>query len=204
VTKRDRREYHKKWYEKNKERISKQQKEYYEKNKERILKQQKGYVKEYYEKNKERISKQQKEYYEKNKERLKEYYEKNKERKKEYDKKHYEKNKERINERKKECRTQQPAAVYKITNIKTGTTYIGQSTAYRNRWANHKWNLRHNRHGNKQLQEDWDKYGEEAFIYEVIEKLPCDISRDVLLKKESEQIKKYLNEGKRLYNKEGG
>jgi len=47
------------------------------------------------------------------------------------------------------------------------------------------------------------KCGEEAFIFEVIEELPCDTEQDVLLKKESEQIKKHLNEGKELYNKEG-
>ena len=46
------------------------------------------------------------------------------------------------------------------------------------------------------------KYGEEAFIFEIIEELSCDTSKDVLLKKEKEYIKQYLKEGKALYNKQ--
>jgi len=183
-----------------KEEKAKYDKEYYEKNKER--------KKEYYEKNKEHRKEQMKKYYENNKERKKEYnkeyFEKNKEEKAKYDKEYYEKNKERINENNKEYWKNQPAAVYKIRNIKIGTVYIGQSSTYSKRWHTHKSRLRNNRHENLQLQEDYNKYGKEAFVFEVIEELPCDTSRDVLLTKESEAIKKYLNEGKKLYNKEGG
>ena len=154
-----------------------QKKEYYEKNKERI----KERVKEHYEINKERILKEQRERYEKNKEQIKEYYEINKERIKEY----YEK---------------QPAGTYRIINTENGRPYIGQSSGYYHRWRTHKSALRHNKHGNKQLQEDYNTYGEEAFVFEVIEELPCDTSKGVLLKKESEQIKKHLREGKNVYN----
>ena len=134
----------------------------------------------------------------------KEYYEKNKEKIKEHVKEYREKNKEKIKEHMKEYMAQQPAAIYKITNTKTGTIYIGQSTGYRQRWGNHRYELRHNKHNTPQLQEDYNTYGEEAFAFEIIEELPCDTSRDVLLKKERAQIKKYLNEGKKLYNREGG
>ena len=60
--------------------------------------------------------------------------------------------------------------------------------------------MRSGRHGNKKLLEDYNTYGEEAFVFEVIEELPCDTSSDVLLKKEAEQIKKHLREGKDVYN----
>ena len=146
-------------------------------------------TKEYREKNKEHIKKYNKMYHEKNKERIKK-------RKKEY----YEKNKERF----KEYQKQLPSAVYKITNTKTGTIYIGQSTQYQSRWNCHKSHLRYNKHETPQLQEDYNTYGEEAFVFEVIEELPCDTSPDVLLEKEGEQIKKHLREGKELYNKLGG
>ena len=173
------------WREKNKERI----KEYREKNKERI----KEYKKEYREKNKEHVKQYMKQY-------NKEWYEKNKEHVKQYQ----EKNKEHMKQYKKEYRENLPAGIYKVTNTKTGTIYIGQSTSYPRRWHHHKHHLRTNKHKNKQLQEDYNTYGEEAFVFEVIEELPCDTSRDVLLEKERAQIKKHLNEGKKLYNEKGG
>ena len=127
-----------------------------------------------------------------------------KEEKAKYDKEYREKNKERKKEYMKEYAAQQPAAIYKITNTETGTIYIGQTTKYLYRRNCHKSRLRNSKHRNSQLQEDWDKYGEEAFVFEVIEELPCDTSSGVLLKKESKAIKKHLNEGKKLYNERGG
>ena len=131
---------------------------------------------------------------------MKEYREKNKEHLKEYNKEYQEKNKERIKEQRKEYRKKQPAGTYRIINTENGRPYIGQSSGYPVRWSQHKSTLRRNIHDNKELQEDYNTYGEEAFIFEVIEELPCDTSRDVLLKKESEQIKKHLREGKNVYN----
>jgi len=90
----------KKHYEKNKDKIRKNQKEYREKNKDKR--------KEHYEKNKDKIRKNQKEYREKNKDKREEHYEKNKDKiRKYYEKnkdkirKHYEKNKDKINERRR-------------------------------------------------------------------------------------------------------
>ena len=78
--------------------------------------------------------------------------------------------------------------------------YIGQSTQFKKRQADHKSRLRGERHENTKLQEDYNTYGEEAFVFEVIEELPCDIQPEVLLEKERAQVKKYLDEGKKLYN----
>jgi len=69
MTKEKRREYDKKYYEKNKDKIKKRWKEYCEKNKDKIKEYTKQYMKDYNEKNKERA----KEYYKKNKEKRKEY-----------------------------------------------------------------------------------------------------------------------------------
>jgi hypothetical protein len=91
-------EYHKEYYQKNKERIAEYKKEYKQKNKERIAE----YSKEYKQKNKERIAECDKEYYQKNKERIaeyhKEYKQKNKGRIAVYKKEYYQKNKERVKE----------------------------------------------------------------------------------------------------------
>ncbi len=63
MTKEERREYNKKWYEKNKERLLKKQREYNEIHKEEKAEYDKEYRKEYREKNKEKIREQKKEYY---------------------------------------------------------------------------------------------------------------------------------------------
>ena len=83
----------KRYYQKNKERISKQKKEHYQKNKESL----KEYGKEYYQKNKEKILEKKKEYSQKPevKERVRIYL-------KEYHKEYHQKNKERINKIKRE------------------------------------------------------------------------------------------------------
>jgi len=94
-------------------------------------------------------------------------------------------------------------SIYQIVNMKTERLYVGESAGViGDRWVHHKSHLRRQKHGNSQLQEDWNKYGEEAFIFEIIEELSCDTSKDVLLKKEKEYIKQYLKEGKVLYNKQ--
>ena len=185
MTEEERKQYNKEYYEKNKEYHKKYGKKYREKNKEQI----KERMNKYNEKNKERVSKRQKEYYEKNKEKIAEN-----------GKKYYEKNKEKLKQYQKEYHKKQTAGVYKITNTKTDMIYIGQTAQFKKRQTDHKSRLRKKKHTNIQLQEDYNTYGEEAFVFEVIEELPCDTSPDVLLKKEAEQIKKHLREGKDIYN----
>ena len=59
--------------------------------------------------------------------------------------------------------------VYKITNIVNDKFYIGSSKDVKSRWKQHRDKLRENRHGNAHLQNAWNKYGEENFLFEVIE-----------------------------------
>ena len=58
----DRKEYQKEYYQKNKEKLQKQNREYYHKNKEKINKQHREYLKEYRQKNKEKLKAKDKEY----------------------------------------------------------------------------------------------------------------------------------------------
>jgi len=111
-------EWHKEYYENNKDEILERQKTNYENNKEIILKKQSEYYQnnkeiilkkqsEYYQNNKEENAEYQKEYRESNKEKIaeqkKEWYEANKEKTAEYKKEWYEANKEAIAERKKQA-----------------------------------------------------------------------------------------------------
>lgn len=62
--------------------------------------------------------------------------------------------------------------VYAIHNLVTGKKYIGQSVSIKNRWRKHLLELRNNRHHSKHLQHSFNKYGENVFIFGIIEE--CD------------------------------
>ena len=59
--------------------------------------------------------------------------------------------------------------IYKITNLKNNKGYIGQSTDIKTRWKNHKLELKNNAHRNSHLQNAFNKYGEEAFEFRILE-----------------------------------
>jgi group I intron endonuclease len=61
------------------------------------------------------------------------------------------------------------SGIYKITNIKNNKFYIGSAINISRRWYEHKNNLKYNRHCNRILQNSFNKYGYENFIYEVLE-----------------------------------
>jgi group I intron endonuclease len=56
-----------------------------------------------------------------------------------------------------------------ITNLINNKKIIGQSKDIESRWSKHKGNLRKNKHENNHLQKAWNKYGEENFIFEILE-----------------------------------
>ena len=130
----------------------------------------------------------------------KENTEKERQRHKQYRKENPEKVKQYYKQYNEKYRKNLPAAVYKIENTKTGQVYIGQTTQYKQRWGNHKSRLRHNKHRNPKLQEDYDKYGLDAFEFKIIKEFPPDTTSDVLLKEEEKMITEYNQRGKNLYN----
>ena len=151
----------------------------------------KQYDKQYYQDNKEHIKQYNKQYYQDPD---------NKEHKKQYNKQWRQDNKEHNKQVRKQYYQNLPAATYLIMNTINGKVYIGQSTQYSRRWTTHKRNLRKNKHENKHFQQDWNEYGEDAFVFEVIEELPPDTSSELLLEKEREQIIEHLKRDVILYN----
>lgn len=59
--------------------------------------------------------------------------------------------------------------IYIIINLLNGKRYIGSSKNLYNRMHEHLHNLSHNKAHNKHLQASWNKYGEEAFQYGILE-----------------------------------
>lgn len=61
------------------------------------------------------------------------------------------------------------SGIYRILNTVDKKLYIGSSFNIYNRWKQHKYNLNKNKHVNKHLQRAWNKYGEDVFLFEIIE-----------------------------------
>lgn len=61
------------------------------------------------------------------------------------------------------------SGIYKIQNICNGKFYIGSTKNLQHRKTNHFAELRRNNHGNKILQNSFNKYKEESFVFEVLE-----------------------------------
>lgn len=59
--------------------------------------------------------------------------------------------------------------IYKITNIINQKCYIGSSKNITKRWYEHKRRLRKGTHHSEYLQRSFNKYGEENFIFTVLE-----------------------------------
>lgn len=76
------------------------------------------------------------------------------------------------------------SGIYKITNIINNKLYVGSTSSnFNKRWNCHKSTLRRNLHGNKYLQNSWNKYGEQSFDFEIIENINTP-SREILIEKE--------------------
>jgi len=61
------------------------------------------------------------------------------------------------------------SGIYQIENKTNGNRYIGSTVNLRRRWREHLRKLRHVQHENQHLQAAYDKYGEEAFDFSVLE-----------------------------------
>lgn len=64
--------------------------------------------------------------------------------------------------------------IYKIINIVNNKFYVGSAVDLKRRKARHFSELRHGRHNNRHLQAAWVKYGEQAFVFVVVEELAND------------------------------
>ena len=59
--------------------------------------------------------------------------------------------------------------IYGIENKESGKWYVGQASDIHKRWNDHKWLLINGKHKNKHLQSAWNKRGEGAFVFHILE-----------------------------------
>lgn len=82
------------------------------------------------------------------------------------------------------------SCIYKISNLANNKSYIGSCKNARIRWNNHKSTLSRGIHHSSYLQNAWNKYGKENFIFQILEL--CDDS--VKLDRENFYIQQYSPE----------
>lgn len=61
------------------------------------------------------------------------------------------------------------SGVYTITNRVNGRIYVGSAAEFKSRWSGHANSLKVGKHQNKFLQNDFNKCGSEAFVFDVVE-----------------------------------
>ena len=61
--------------------------------------------------------------------------------------------------------------VYQIRNIINNHCYVGSTINFNSRWEQHKAKLNKQKHHSKHLQNAWNKYEKDNFIFEIIEKI---------------------------------
>ena len=108
-------------------------------------------------------------------------------------------NKEKITKYYAENKAEQPNCIYQIKNLENSKVYIGETTMGELRWKRHLADLRGNRHRNKLLQADFDKYGVEAFEWSILKEFE-DGDKDNLLLEEARSIDQSIDEDVELYN----
>ena len=91
------------------------------------------------------------------------------------------------------------SGIYKLTNTINNRIYVGSARRFKERWSQHSFSLRNQKHQNKFLQADFNKYGEEAFVFEVME-VTDGKTKEERLTIEEGYIKQHYDNGKSCYN----
>lgn len=72
--------------------------------------------------------------------------------------------------------------IYSITLTSNSRQYIGSSVDIKSRWYSHTRCLKNNKHHSILLQNSWNEYGEENFVFEILEE--CEKVKEIILERE--------------------
>ena len=98
-----------------------------------------------------------------------------------------------------------PTGVYQVRNIANGRVLLGSSLNLEGLLNRHRFTLRNGSHTNKALQKDWDEFGSDGFVFEVLEEVkvkdhPNFNLKDELTLLEQTWLEKLQPFGERGYN----
>ena len=102
--------------------------------------------------------------------------------------------------------TPRPMGVFKIQNLKSGKIYIGRSLDLPAVFTRYRFTLKQNMHPVRNLQTDWNLFGEDSFSFEVLEKIKPEEIPETEWKQAVEKLEeKWLHTmqpyGEKGYNK---
>lgn len=100
-----------------------------------------------------------------------------------------------------------PAGVFQIKNTANGKVFLGSSLNLEGPLNGHKFMLQIGNHRNQSLQKDWNDYGPDKFVFEILEevKVKDDLNfnlEDELTLLEQIWVEKLQPFGARGYNKD--
>lgn len=85
--------------------------------------------------------------------------------------------------------------VFQIRNLVNGKIYIEGSSNLDKIWNRHLTELNFGGHRNSELQKDWKAYGEQSFVYEILDELKVEEGSNSDFKKEIKMLEQmYLDE----------
>lgn len=76
------------------------------------------------------------------------------------------------------------AGIYQIKNTVNGSFLLGSRLNLDGVWNKHQFMLSVGSHRNKQMQQDWRKYGEAAFVFEILEEVKTNEKRPFQIEEE--------------------
>ncbi len=98
-------------------------------------------------------------------------------------------------ELKKQYQQQKPkAGVFQVLNKVNGKVLIEGDKNIPAKWNRHRTELRFGSHRNKQLQADWNKEGEENFIFSIVSELEFEEGENINLQEEVKLLKELVEE----------
>lgn len=93
--------------------------------------------------------------------------------------------------------------VFQIRNIVNGKVYIEGSVNLDKIWNRHKVELNFNGHRNVALQKDWNEFGENNFVFEILSEIKQDETRNTDYAAESKQLAKMFIEDLKPFGEKG-
>lgn len=93
--------------------------------------------------------------------------------------------------------------VFQIRNKANGKIFIGSSSDLVAIWNRYKFQLNAGMHQNTDLQNDWKKYGEEQFSYEIVDEIKQDDTKETDYVKEARELERLIIEERQPFDDKG-